>query len=71
MSVIESTQIISCSITKKITLLSNTDKETLICLYVAKYFFFYSGPISAIPNEQLLGEKMTCAKFQIDFSKTE
>ena len=32
----------------------------------------YSYPISAIPtNEQLLGEKRTCAKFYNDISKTE
>ena len=32
----------------------------------------YSGLISAVPtNEQRLGEKRTCAKFQIDISKTE
>ena len=30
------------------------------------------GPIPAIPeNERPLGEKRTCAKFQIDISKTE
>ena len=32
----------------------------------------YSGPISDIPtNEQLLGEKTTGTKFQIDISKTK
>ena len=32
----------------------------------------YNSPISAVPtNEQLLGEKKTCAKFQIGTSKTE
>ena len=32
----------------------------------------YSGPISAVPtNEQLLSEKRTGAKFQIDSLKTE
>ena len=32
----------------------------------------YSGPISAIPtNEQLLDEKRTGIKFQIDISKIE
>ena len=32
----------------------------------------YSDPISAVPtNEQLLGEKKKCSKFQIDISKTE
>ena len=30
----------------------------------------YSSPISAVStNEQLLGEKKTCAKFQSDISK--
>ena len=32
----------------------------------------HSGPIWAVPtNEQLLGEKRTYAKFQIDISKPE
>ena len=34
----------------------------------------YNGPISisaAPTNKQLLGEKITCAKFQIDISKTD
>ena len=32
----------------------------------------YNCPISTIPsNEQLLGEKSTYAKFEIDISKTE
>ena len=32
----------------------------------------YSGPISAVStDEQIFGEKRTCAKFQIGISKTE
>ena len=32
----------------------------------------YGGPISTVPsNEQLLGERRTCVKFQIGISKTE
>ena len=44
------------------------DSDCSVCMAA----ICYSGPISAVPtNEQLLGKKKTCSKFQIDISKTE
>ncbi len=44
------------------------DSDCSVCMAA----ICYSDPISAVPtNEQLLCEKSTGAKFQIDISKTE
>ena len=41
-------------------------------MIVSMASFCFRVPITAVPtNEQLLREKKTCAKFQIDISKTE
>ena len=57
---------ISCQIKKFSIQTLYSDRS--VCMAV----ICHSGPISAFPtNEQLLGEQRTCAKFQIDVSKTE
>ena len=44
------------------------DFDRLVCIAA----ICYSGPISAVPTyKQLLDEKKTCTKFQINISKTE
>ena len=53
---------------KKKLYIQALDADRSVCLAA----ICYSGPISAVPNnEQLLVEKRTGAKFQIDISKTE